>query len=192
MPSLRRALLGAVLVGAPAAALAHAGHGSASLQAGLVHPLGLDHLLAIVAVGVWSAVALPAGRRLAGPLAFMLALLAGAAAGVAGIGASLVEVGVAASVAVFGALLLAPRALPASLGLAWVAAAALLHGLAHGAELAGGASFGGFAAGFLVTTALLHGLGLAGGRAMANAHRWVWRAAAGGLGVAGIAMLAQL
>ncbi|HEX6363908.1 MAG TPA: HupE/UreJ family protein, partial [Albitalea sp.] len=91
-----------------------------------------------MAAGLWSAVALPAGRRLAGPLAFMLALLAGAAAGALAGAPPLVELGIAASVVVFGALLVAPRALPASAGLAWIAVAALLHGLAHGAVARGG------------------------------------------------------
>ena len=69
------------------AATAHPGHADAHLPTalaaftGLTHPLGADHLLAMLAVGLWSAAALPATQRLRGPAAFLLALLVGAVAG---------------------------------------------------------------------------------------------------------------
>jgi urease accessory protein len=189
MKAAHRLWFAALLGGCACSVSAHTGHGTASLFAGLVHPLGFDHLLAMVAVGAWSVAALPAGRRLAGPAVFMLGLLAGAACGAAGVGWSLVEVGIAASVAVFGAMLFAPRALPAPIGLAMVGVAALLHGLAHGAELPAGAAFGGYATGFLGATAMLHGLGLGIGKWMTGARQWLWRVAGAGLGSAGLLLL---
>lgn len=176
---------------ATAAAQAHTGHDTGSLFAGLAHPLGLDHLLAMVAVGVWSVLALPAGRRWAGPFVFMTGLAAGAAAGVAGIALPLVEPAIALSVVVFAAMLARPRALPAAAGLALTALAAALHGLAHGAELPAGAGFAAYAAGFLGTTGLLHALGLGLGRVIAPLQRWVWHLLASGLGLAGLTLLAR-
>lgn len=176
---------------AAASARAHTGHDTDSLLAGLAHPFGLDHLLAMVAVGVWSVLALPEGRRWAGPIAFMAALTVGAATGVAGVALPLVEPAIALSVVVFAALLAWPRAMPAAAGLALTALAAALHGLAHGAELPAGASFASYAAGFLVTTALLHAGGLGMGHLLALLHRWVVQLLASGIGVIGLALLAR-
>lgn len=184
--------LALALSGASFAAAAHTGHDSGSLFAGLHHPLGLDHLLAMVAVGLWSTLALPAGRRWAGPAVFMLGLLAGAISGAFGLATPLAEVGIAASVMLFAAMLLTPQALPQSIGLGLLATAASLHGLAHGAELPAGASFTGYAAGFLLTTAALHGAGLGLGRTLVHAQAWAWRAVAAGLGAAGLVLLVQI
>ncbi len=186
-----RLVLALLLCGGWTAANAHPGHGTHDLLTGLVHPfLGFDHLLAMVAVGVWSAAALPSGRRVAGPAVFMLGMLFGGLLGAGTTAWPLLDFGIAGSVVLFGAMLIAPRAWPVSAGLALIGAAALLHGLAHGAELPLDAAFVGYAAGFLAATALLHGLGLAAGRAMAQAQAWVWRAAGLGLAVAGLSMAA--
>jgi urease accessory protein len=190
MNSVQRSLIGAALLATAAAASAHTGHGTHSLAEGLAHPFGMDHLLAMVAVGVWSAAALPAGRRAAGPLVFLVLMAAGSAAGAAGLALPLVEAAIALSVTVLGGMLLAPRALPAGLGLALVAAAASLHGLAHGAELPFGASFGGFAAGFLFTTAALHGLGLFIGQRLLALHRAATVFVGSALGLAGVVLWA--
>ena len=138
-----------------AAAQAHPGHGADGLLDGLAHPFGLDHLLAMVAVGVWSVVALPANKMWWGPLTFMVALAGGALLGASGMAVPYLEQMVALSVALLGAMLLLARQLPAVPGLALVAVAASLHGLAHGAE-APPAAIGAYAAGFLLTTAVLH------------------------------------
>ena len=82
----RRGLIPLSMLLAAGVAQAHPGHGAHGLTEGLAHPLGLDHLLAMVAVGMWSAAALPARRALMGPAVFVLALLAGAAAGLAAVG----------------------------------------------------------------------------------------------------------
>ncbi|MFO1338539.1 MAG: HupE/UreJ family protein [Burkholderiaceae bacterium] len=174
---------------AAGAAQAHTGHGTATAFEGLAHPLGWDHLLAMVAVGLWSARALPAGRRALGPLAFMAALAAGAAAGAAGWGGPLVEPGVALSVALFGAMLLLARRLPLAAGLVATAAAAAVHGLAHGAELPAGGGFAAYAAGFLATTAVLHAAGLGLGGLLRDAGTRTWQALGGTLGLAGLALL---
>jgi urease accessory protein len=192
MKSTSRTVAALALVLAAGSAVAHTGHGTGSAYAGLVHPLGLDHLLAMVAVGVWSAAALQGRARLAGPALFMAALALGAAAGAAGLGGAFVETGIAASVVLLGVLLALARRLPVAQGLALVAAVGLLHGLAHGAELPAGAGFAGYAAGFLATTALLHAAGLGLGRAALGLQAWVWRALATGVGGAGLLLLARV
>jgi len=162
---------------------AHTGHGTTSLMEGLVHPFGPDHLLAMVAVGLWSVVALPAGRAWQGPAAFLLALMGGAVLGLAGVAPPYLEHTISLSVVMFGAmLLLATRRLPAALGLGLIALASSLHGLAHGAETPD-TGFAGYALGFLLTTAALHlggvGLGLAIRR---------WLSARQGLALGGLGM----
>lgn len=189
---VRRSSVAVVLTLAAGVAQAHEGHGAQGLAAGLVHPFaGVDHLLAMIAVGVWSAAALQGARRLAGPAFFLLALLAGAFIGVQTGAGVYIEAGVALSVTLFGALLLARRQLPVVGGLALVAAAGALHGVAHGAEWSTGTSFAGYAAGFMLGSALLHAAGLAAGAALARVPAWVWRVQAAGLGVAGLFMFAS-
>lgn len=192
---VRRAAVAVVLTLAAGVAQAHEGHGAQGLAAGLAHPFaGVDHLLAMIAVGVWSAAALHGARRLAGPAFFLLALLAGAFIGVqtgAGVAGAYIEAGVALSVALFGALLLARRQLPAAAGFALVAAAGVVHGVAHGAGWAAGTSFATYAAGFMIGSALLHAIGLGAGAALARVPAWVWRVQAAGLGAAGLFMFAS-
>ncbi len=192
MRNANRWLVIAACGGFAAAASAHPGHGTASWASGLAHPLGPDHLLAMVSVGLWSMAVLPAGRRITGPAVFMLALLIGAAAGAAGHVLAWIEPAIALSVAVLGTMLLAPRALPIWAGAIAIALAGLLHGLAHGAELPAGAAFGGYASGFLLATAALHAAGLSLGAVLLRLPAWVWRLAAAGIGLAGGAMLVRI
>lgn len=163
------ALVALAMVLAAGTAQAHPGHGEASFMAGIGHPFGLDHLLAMVAVGVWSVLALPRARVWQGPATFLLALMAAAVIGAAGVSLPFVEQGIALSVILFGAMLvLATRQHAPGIGLALVAVAASLHGLAHGAE-APASGFLAYAFGFLLSTALLH----AGGMTVALAiKRW--------------------
>lgn len=173
------------------AAFAHPGHGAVvSLGEGLAHPFGIDHLLAMVAVGVWSAAALPAGRRAAGPIAFLAAMAAGAGLAMAGVALPFVEAGVAASLLVFGAMLAFATRVPAGAGLALIAAAASLHGFAHGAELPAGASLAGYALGFLATTALLHGGGVGLGGVLRRRAAALMQAIGAVLGATGLVLLA--
>jgi len=142
-------------------ALAHTGlEHAVSFASGFKHPwTGLDHALAMLAVGLWAG--LNGGRALwAWPAAFVGVMAAGGALGIAGVAIPMVEPGILASVIVLGLLVLTAARLPVVLGAALVALFALLHGHAHGAELPAQASAASYAAGFALATALLHGLGL--------------------------------
>jgi urease accessory protein len=152
-----------VLTLAAGAAQAHTGHGTSGIAEGLAHPLGADHLLAMLAVGVWSVSALPANKAWWGPATFMLTLVLSAALGAAGVSLPWLEQMISLSVVLFGGMLLLSRVkLPAGLGLGLVAMAASMHGLAHGAETPE-TGFATYAAGFLATTAVLHFGGMAMG-----------------------------
>ncbi|MDO9315423.1 MAG: HupE/UreJ family protein [Burkholderiaceae bacterium] len=188
----RRLAVGASLLALAGTAAAHTGHGTHGFLEGLEHPFGLDHLLAMVAVGAWSAAALTGLRRWLGPLTFLGAMAVGAAAGVAGVSLPSVEAGIATSVVLMGAMLIFARQLSPALGLVLVAASASLHGLAHGAEMPAGAGFASYATGFLLTTALLHAGGLALGLRIDRARDWAWRIAGSALGAAGLVMLVRL
>lgn len=192
-----RGLIAATLLaGVAGAAQAHTGHGTSSLFEGLVHPFGADHLLAMVAVGVWSVSALPANKAWQGPAAFLLALIASATLGMLGFTVPYLEHGVSLSVVMFGAmLLLARRRMAPAIGLGLIAAAASLHGLAHGSETPE-SGFVGYAVGFLFTTALLHVGGVGMGLAI---KRWLGERSGvvlGGLGAllsaAGLYLFGQL
>ncbi len=177
--------LAAATLAGPASA--HTGGAVSGLTAGLVHPfLGLDHLLAMLAVGLWAATQ-PAARAWQGPAVFLALLALGGLAGLAGGSLAFVEPGILASVMVLGAMVFAARRLPAGLGLAALGGFALLHGLAHGAEAAGGLAA--YMAGFLLASAGLHLGGFAAGRALGR-WRYGLPAAGLGLGLAGLALVA--
>jgi urease accessory protein len=188
---IRRLAVAASLLALAGTAAAHPGHDTHGLLAGLAHPFGLDHLLAMVAVGAWSATALTGARRGLGPLAFLGAMALGALAGAAGLASQVVEPAIAASVVGLGVLLFAPQRLSPSIGLALVAATGALHGLAHGAAAPASGGVVLYAAGFLVTTAALHAGGLLIGARVGAARTGAWRAAGAMLGVAGLVMLAH-
>jgi urease accessory protein len=154
------ALAALMFVGSDSA-LAHTGlEHAVSFASGFKHPWsGLDHLLAMVAVGLWAG--LNGGRALwVWPVAFVGVMVAGGSLGIAGIPVPMVEPGILASVIVLGLLVLTAAHLSVALGAALVAVFALLHGHAHGAELPAQAAAATYAAGFALATALLHGLGL--------------------------------
>lgn len=177
-------LLAVATLAGPASA--HTGGSVSGLAAGLAHPvLGLDHLLAMLAVGVWSATQ-PGTRAWQGPALFLAFLALGSLAGLAGGALPFVEPGILASVVVLGAMILAARRLPAGLGLAAIGGFALLHGHAHGAEAVG--VFSGYMAGFLLASTALHLGGFAAGRALAR-WRYGIPAAGLGLGLAGLALV---
>ncbi len=164
------------------AALAHTGadagtHHGAFWQ-GLLHPLtGLDHLTAMVAVGVWSTVALRTVWQ--APLAFVVLLTLGALAGFSGFQPAGVEPAIAASIVVLGLLISWRQGLPLGAMVALVGTFAFAHGLAHGAEMAGGAPLATLA-GMVVGTAGLHLAGVGLGR-LALAHHQRVRQAVGAL-----------
>jgi urease accessory protein len=154
-------MTGALVLAGTSAAVAHTGlEHAVSFAAGFKHPwTGLDHMLAMVAVGLWAG--LNGGRALwVWPVAFIGVMVAGGALGFADVPLPMVEPGILTSVVVLGLLVLAAAQLPVALGAVIVAVFALLHGHAHGAELPAAASAITYAAGFAIATALLHALGL--------------------------------
>jgi urease accessory protein len=156
-------LAGAALMALPAAALAHTGHMEPSgFMHGFEHPLGgLDHLLVMVAVGLWAAQS--GGRALlALPAAFVGAMILGALAGMAGLPLPAVELGILGSVLALGALVAFQPKLSVSVCVAITAAFAVFHGYAHGVEMPVAASPWTYGLGFATATALLHagGIGL--------------------------------
>jgi urease accessory protein len=165
---LRLVLLSAALLTAAGAARAHTGIGDAGgFGYGFAHPLGgLDHVLAMVAVGVLAAQL--GGRALwLVPLSFIAMMIAGGALGMAGIGLPLVELAIGLSVVAFGVAIAAGFRLPASAAMALAGFFALFHGYAHGAEMPASLSGLDYAAGFVLATALLHAAGVAIGTAVA-------------------------
>jgi len=187
----RLSLTAATLFAATAPAFAHinpAEHGS--LLTGFVHPLlGWDHVLVMVAVGIWAAMI--GGRALwAVPLAFVTVMSAGFALAVAGIALPFVEPVVLASVVALGLLIAMAVKLPVPLAATIVGGFALFHGAAHGVELgtAGAAAFG---LGFAMATALLHGGGLLLGNALVRTANPILLRAIGALSAgAGLYLMA--
>lgn len=176
-------------------AQAHTGHGTSGIAEGLAHPLGADHLLAMVAVGIWSVSTLPVNKAWWGPATFMLSLTISSTLGAAGLSLPFLEQLISLSVVLFGVMLVTSRLkMPVALGLGLVALAASLHGLAHGAETPE-TGFAAYAAGFLATTATLHFGGVAMGlgiqKYLSNKSTWVMT----GLGTlcsgAGLYLLSQ-
>jgi urease accessory protein len=147
-------------------AFAHTGTGFHlhGFEDGMMHPFtGSDHLLAMVAVGLWAAFL--GGRAVwALPLAFLSAMIVGGIAGQAGLVFPALEILIAASVVALGAVLAFGLSLPVSLGAALCAAFALAHGMAHGVEMPTNAAGIAYGLGFLIATATLHMTGLCAGR----------------------------
>ncbi len=153
----------ALLTGTLPALVAHPGHDRVGFTAGLLHPLtGLDHVLAMLAVGL---LAVRCGGRALWlvPASFMSSMLLGGLLAYAGVPMPLCEWAIAFSVLLFG-LLVALAARPATLTAALlVGVLALFHGHAHVAEMTAGLPLAAFCGGFLLSTALLHGMGIAVG-----------------------------
>lgn len=187
-PIIRLTVLFApMLLASPA--LAHldpAAHGS--FAAGFTHPMfGLDHILAMVAVGLWAVVL--GGRALwALPVAFVGAMTLGFALSLAGLGLPLVEPMILASVLALGGLtaLALPLALPVAAAI--VAGLALFHGFAHGSEMAAATALT-YLTGFVAATVLLHGAGVALGAVLARPMGLMAARVAGGLVALGGAVL---
>lgn len=140
-------------------ASAHPGHGLGSAYAGFMHPLtGWDHLLVMLAIGVWAA-KLGGKARWQLPLTFVAIMAVGAALGLSGLSFANVETAIAASVMAMGVLLMMSLPINKSMQLSITAMFALFHGLAHGVELQSQSSLAALG-GMLVATAILHSLGL--------------------------------
>ena len=161
-----RALLTLALIALPTAAFAHPGHAeTAGLLSGFLHPVGgIDHILAMVAVGVFAFVL--GGRALfLVPLAFVAMMAAGFLLGVSGVNLPFVELGIALSSIVIGAAAAWGKPMPVAAAMSLVGAFAVFHGHAHGSEMPANAAGVEYALGFLIATALLHlaGIGAAMG-----------------------------
>lgn len=161
----------------------------ASWSVGLAHPFaGLDHLLAMLAIGVWAAQSQGA-RRWIIPLTFLVAMIVGACLSEAGIELPLVETGIASSVLILGLLIASAARLSITMSLMLAAVFAVFHGYAHANELPQTTTALSYGFGFLCATALLHGLGFAMGALMQRATNPFWfRRLGKGIALAGLAL----
>lgn len=163
-------LLPAMLVLAQAAQ-AHVNKGEAiGFLSGLKHPIsGLDHIVAMIAVGLWGAqLGAPAIWML--PVAFPLVMAMGGMFGLLGVPLPGVEFGIAASAILLGAAVLLQLRPPLAVAAALVGFFAIFHGYAHGSELPAGQNGLLYSIGFVVATGCLHAVGIAIG----VVHRWGW------------------
>ena len=169
---MRRGLPLLAFLLAPAAAMAHTGIGAhgAPFQSGFLHPfLGADHMLAMVAVGLFAAMS--GGRATwAYPASFIGAMVLGGFLGFEGAELPVIEPTILASIVVLGAAIACALRPPLLLACGVIGLFGMAHGYAHGLE---GPELGGapYAAGFVIATAILHGIGLALGFAGATLGR---------------------
>lgn len=157
-----------IFLALPALALADPGGGAGSIAGGLAHPLaGADHVLAMVAVGLWAVQAGGAALWLF-PSAFVTAMLAGGALGFAGVPLPAVEPVILASVIILGAAVALALRPPLPFALAAITIFGVAHGHAHGVE---GPAVGilAYAQGFALATAFLHLAGIGLGRLLSRA-----------------------
>ncbi|HAE01385.1 MAG TPA: Ni/Fe hydrogenase [Rhodospirillaceae bacterium] len=163
-------------------AFAHEGSGMAGgFVSGLTHPLfGLDHVVAMVAVGLWGAfLGRPALYLL--PIIFPVVMAFGGALGVLGFPLPGVEIGIAGSAIVLGLLVALAARPPIWIASCLVGAFAIFHGYAHGAELPHAANAITYSIGFVLSTGMLHLIGIAFGMLVKMPSG---RVAVRGLGVA--------
>lgn len=163
------AVIAIVVAGLSSPAMAHiTGVSVAGFSGGFAHPFtGLDHILAMVAVGLWaSQLGRPAYWVL--PLAFAAVMAAGAGLGIEGVPLLWVEIGIAGSVVILGSIVALALKPSLAVSIAPIGLFALLHGHSHGAELPQATSPVAYAAGFLIATLTLHAVGLTVG----STSRW--------------------
>lgn len=191
----RLALLSLAFASLPTAAFAHTGVGDTNGFAhGFMHPIGgLDHVLAMVAVGLLAA-------RLGGkalwlvPLSFVTMMILGGIAGASGVNLPFVELGIMGSILVLGFVIALGRELPTTLAMALVGFFGIFHGHAHGTEMPVDALGFAYGAGFVAATSLLHAAGLALGLGL-DRLAGVWsskatRIAGGAVAAAGAGIMA--
>lgn len=165
---------------------AHPGdHAVQDFAGGLAHPfLGLDHLLAMIAIGLWSAQ--QGGRALwAVPAAFLCAMLVGGGLAAADLALPQVETGIALSVLTLGLLIATRRTWAVPAGMLIAAGFAVFHGYAHGLDMPLAASPMPYMLGLVLATIGLHGVGLAGSLIGRQAIQW----AGAGIATAGLALM---
>ena len=182
----RSLFIGGLFLSIPAWVAAHPQGGVFALHSGFLHPFhGLDHLLAMIAVGLWAA-QLGSSRKdispLLVPLVFALTLSAGILLGAAGFNLPVAETGILLSVIALGIFIAAALHLPLPVSAATVALFAFCHGYAHGAEIPAQSAVLFYTIGSFLSTMFLHlcglGLGFSLQKAKTPALRWT------GLGIA--------
>ena len=187
-------LAAATAILTPGVAVAHTGVGDTSgFIHGFGHPIsGLDHILAMVMVGVfaWQL----GGRALwLVPMTFVVIMSIGGALGIAGIGVPFVEIGIALSLVVLGAIVALNVKAPIAAAMGLVGLFAIFHGHVHGAEIPEDAAGFAYATGFMIATALLHLAGITAGfligRAGEHYGSLLLRMAGGFASVAGLCLL---
>jgi urease accessory protein len=183
------ALLALVLASAPAHAHVQLGEASGFLT-GVAHPAsGLDHVLAMIAVGLWGAqLGVPALWLL--PVTFPMMMALGGLIGLLGVPLPGIEVGIAASALLLGLAVMSALRPPLAVAVTLVALFAIFHGHAHGTELPPGQSALLYSMGFVVATGCLHGVGIA----LGVVQRWAWgqrllRAAGAVVALAGVVFM---
>ena len=170
----------AVLVTAEPAAAHIVGH-PAGFTSGFEHPLtGLDHFLAMLAVGIWGA---QMGGRAVWtlPVTFPLIMAVGGFAGMLGVPMPSIELGIALSILVLGGAIAAAWRPPEFVALALIAIFAICHGYAHGAELPLAADPAEYAVGFVLATGMIHVIGIGVGLVLSRPYNGVLARALGGL-----------
>lgn len=171
-------------------AVAHPGHGAHThndFLSGLLHPLmGIDHLLAMAAIGFWSMRQSTTMKRSA-PLFVVSGMVAGAALAWSGIGLNLagVEMGIAMSVLLAGVLIATMAKLPTFIGGTLVVLFMITHGYAHGAEMTTGSSILNYMTGFVLATLAITFAGRGLGQLMLNSDNRITRALGGVVAVIG-------
>lgn len=177
-----------LLIASPA--LAHTGESAGGFLSGLSHPVfGPDHVVAMVAVGLWGAfLGAPAIWLL--PVVFPLVMAAGGVLGILGVPLPAVETGIATSAIILGLMVALAARPPLWAAAVLVGAFAIFHGYAHGKELPDGANAVAFSAGFVIATGFLHLCGIAFGLlARWPAGRLAVRGAGGAIALVGVAYL---
>jgi urease accessory protein len=187
--TMKKAMIATVAL-LPGVALAHTGHEVSGFISGLAHPAGgADHLLAMLAVGLWAA-------RLGGralwlvPLAFVATMLLGNLLALSGVSLAFTEQGIGLSVVVLGLLLAVAARFITPICMAIAAGFALFHGLAHGAEMPLDASGFSYAAGFAIATLALHLVGMILGKLGTEARSGLFtRLSGGAIAMTGMVMV---
>ena len=164
--------LAAICALLPLSAFAHTGAGQASgFGAGFIHPaVGADHLLAMIAVGLWAA-QLRGSAVWAVPGIFVFMMIAAGALGMSGVYVPYIEAGVLASVLVLGVLVAGAFKLPLAISGILVGIFAVFHGYAHGAEIPVASDAVSYSAGFALATAMLHAAGILAGTGLRKLNR---------------------
>jgi urease accessory protein len=190
---IRAVCIALFVLAAASPTLAHTGSVNGGFASGFSHPLfGLDHAVAMVAVGLWGAF-LGAPAIFILPVVFPLVMAFGGVLGILGVHMPGVEIGIAVSATILGMMVALAARPPLWVAVVIVGAFAICHGHAHGAELPPGADAVAYSAGFVIATGALHLCGIALGLlARWPTGRIAVRTAGGGIAIAGLMFLGRL